>query len=779
MKRLWDWALMLDIGLVKTQVAVRTLFCVPAGMLVGLLIAHLFGLPAVLGLMIGAMPSFMTCLLVADPRPSRVAGRSAVVIVPFVVALSGSILLQHDRVLELSLLVAVLFVQFASMQWGPWTADAGGVLFMGFLCGLLLPLPPTTIVALSAIGAGSLAVTILLRTVFFRVSPYRSLARTRRALLGWATAVIGASLRVLDPTLEPRQALQAQRVLHRRLGRLQEVALAADGMLAAPGAGPLGQTAEELHRLLFDTHLAVDGLGRSADAVVRSGAADDVRTAFRRAYAMVLRGGGSRAEDAAQMLLARYGVTPSATSGGPGVQHLVHRTALLLGDLSSAARRWRGIRDDLPRTGDGIPFVSPVVLVGGRPAGAVPVLADTLATDGAGGPWRRWHLTASIRTAVQAAIAVAITEPLALLVSDQRFYWGVIGVMIVLAGTNTTHERIRKGAHRVVGNVVGGVIGVGLVALLGTAHPIVSMVICVVVIAIGTYGFGGVYSLWAGGLIIVLCQIYAFSGTFADGLVPLRIAENLLGTIVGLGVSLVVLPVSTRAVVRSAVRRQLAATRAFVLAVGGVADEASSTASGDDDLVLLRSRSRALDAATYQLDAVLKPMVRVPSAGSARRDAVTRSTLQSTAVFARSLAGGRSADSAVASSTHRPEAASAGRVRAGLAEASAVLATSIDALSGAVGRTPRATGRSGPRSDDAWVRISDALDRVDEVTPPGPEWEWVRDRLHVLGRIDGALVHLAEVVGLPVLGDTTSITTIPTRARRAASLVERRFASRA
>ncbi|MFS2032172.1 FUSC family protein, partial [Curtobacterium sp. CT11-45] len=244
------------------------------------------------------------------------------------------------------------------------------------------------------------------------------------------------------------------------------------------------------------------------------------------------------------------------------------------------------------------------------------------------GPWRRWHLTASLRTAVHAAIAVAIVEPLALLLDGSRFYWGVIGVMIVLAGTNTTHERIRKGLHRGVGTVVGGAVGIVLVHLLGTTHPWVTIVLVCVLLAVGTYGFGGVYSLWAACLVVVLCQVYAFSGTFTDSLIPMRLAENLLGAAVAVLVSAVVFPIATRAVIRRAVRRQLVAVRAFVLALVGVEDDdeadAADTTEADRASRQLRARSRAVDAATYQLDAVLRPMVRFPTGGPARAASARR-----------------------------------------------------------------------------------------------------------------------------------------------------------
>ena len=776
--RLWDRVLMADIGLTRSLLALRILVCVPAGMLVGYAIASAIGLPPLVGLLVGAEPAFVTCQLIADDTARRIAMRTAVAFVPFVVALSVSMSLQSFRLLELILIVVLLFAQFALRGWAPWGQDASMVLFMGYLCGLLLPIPTTSLPILALIGAGSLAITVALRSLLFRPAPYRALRRTRRALVGWSVAVLSAAV-VLLGAEDPASRRRARRRLMRRLDRLQEVALTADGLLADPGSTAAGDTAGTLHRLLFDTHQAVDGLGRSADALVRTGAPAAVRSVVRRAYAVVLAGGNIRGDDAARLLIARFDVTPSGQAGGATLRHVVHRIALQLGDLSAVGSRWRAFRETVPRKGGSVPFSSAVELFNGRPKGAPPVLDDALAAGGFAGPWRRVpRVSAPFRAGVQAAIAVAITEPFALIVGGNRYYWGVVGVMVIIIGTNTTHERVRKAVQRAIGNLIGGVAGIGLVALLGTAHPAASFVIVVLALVVGTYGLGGVYALWTGALLVVLCQVYAFSGTFSDALIPLRIGENLLGAAAAVLVTTLVLPVTTNTLIRSAVRRQLGSVRAFVLAAGS-ADETASTAAdggripngangangGEGSAPDLLSRSLAVDAATYQLDAVLKPVVRIPTGGQAKRDAITRTTLESVAAIARELAGRARADF--------DDVPPASRDR--LAEAAGVLASSIDALSGVVG------GRQPGRDDEGehrWVRGSGLLDDAETAlgTPLG--YDAFRHRLHLLGRIDDALAVLASAYGMPVSGAASAAAAPTARARRSARLLAGRLGSR-
>ncbi|ROP66730.1 FUSC family protein [Curtobacterium sp. PhB115] len=738
-RRFADRVLALDPGLVKTDGALRTLVAVPAGMAVGYAVAAVFGLPGILGVMIGAMPAFITCLVIVDPSSGRTAARTGAVLVPFVVALAGSIALQPFRLLELVLIVVLLFLQFAAASWGAWASDAAIVGFAGYLCGLLLPLPETSVVPLALVVAGSLAVTVLVR-LLLRPDPHRALLRTRRGFVARGSDVLEAAVAVLAAAEDPAARRRTLARLRRRRDRYHEIALTVDGMLAASGVDA-DTAAEELHRLVFDTHFAIDELGRSAGALVEHGAPADVRHAVLRAFTIVLRHGGSHGDEAAHTLLARYGTTPSAADPASRTSAVVRRAAAEFADLRVAGDRWRALRDDLPRHGAGVPFATPVVLAGGRPAGAVPILADAVAE----GPWRRWHLTASLRTAVHAAIAVAVVEPLALLLDGSRFYWGVIGVMIVLAGTNTTHERVRKGLHRAVGTVVGGAVGIVLVHLVGTTHPWVTLVLVCVLLAVGTYGFGGVYAVWAACLVVVLCQVYAFSGTFTDTLIPMRLAENLLGAAVAVLVSAVVFPIATRAVVRRAVGRQLEAVRAFVLALVGVDADQTDEVTGEPDASRasrpspavpdLRARSRAVDAATYQLDAVLRPMVRFPTGGPARADARTRTSLQAAAAFAREAAG------RLGAAPQDPPAALRG--------AAERLAESVGELASAIADGPRSAAPTA-----VWVRVGDRLDAAVASAAGRPDQPAIEAAAHALGRVDEALALLADRHRATVLGES-------------------------
>jgi hypothetical protein len=617
-----------DLGLVKLHTGLRMLVCVPVGLAAGYAMALLVGLPPAVGLMLGALPAFLTCFMINDDRASRVAARSAVTIAPFVLALFGSLALHPFRFLELALMVVLLFLQFYANRFGVWAADFTAVLFAAYLCGLLLPLPLTSFEGLAAVGAASLASTIVVRSIFFRPNAHLSLLRTRRAFTGWSARVIVSAIELVEAEAP---AVRNHRRLVHRLGQLHGAALVADGLLSRCDSGLDADAAENLHRLLFDVEQAIDGIGRTAERF----AVEDVSVSGRAHFAAALRPlrdrGGRMAGEAAAVL-EQWTLSRAADGdhGSAAEAREIRMLVALLRDLQVSAEQWVDVKRTLDATG-GEPFLSSISLVGGRVVGAVPILGNTLAEGGMTGFWGRLRISAPLRTALQAAIAVAIVEPIAFWLGGDRFYWGVIGVMVILAGTNSTHERLRKVLSRGIGTVVGGILGIAAVDALGTSHVWVSLALIVVCLALGAYWFATNYWVWVVCLVVAICQVYAFAGGFQDSLLPLRLAENMLGAGIAVLVSLVVLPVATGAMIRSAVKGQLRAVRKFVRDV----DFGSSPAA---TVSHLRADARAIDQATFGLNAVMKPLVRATAGGQYWRDEETRTTLAGIARSAREIA---------------------------------------------------------------------------------------------------------------------------------------------
>jgi uncharacterized membrane protein YccC len=740
-----DHVLARDIGLVRLMSALRMTVCVCAGMAAGYGIAHLTGLPGLVGMMIGALPGFLCCFVVNDVKASRIAARSAVSFVPFVVALFASLELHAHRLVELLLVVVLLFVQLYAPRFGVWAGDVGAGLFSAYLCGLLLPLPATDFSILAGIGAASLAVTIVLRTVFFRPNAYRSLLRAQHAFLHLGGSVLeaGADLLALDPADHAGTARRQRALgrLRRASRRFHEAALVADGLLATPAQGRRVATADELHERLFDTELDVEGVARIAAELAEPTVPAAVRSAAAHALQTVVRHGAAAGDAAGRRLLDDVEARALVPADGAALLHSVHRLALALSDLTTGAQAWTRLRAELPRTGEDVPFTSAITLVGGRPAGANPVLVATLAA-GMSGPWRRLRISAPLRTALQGLVAVAIVEPLGLALGGARFYWGVIGVLVILAGTNSTHERVRKTVSRLVGTVVGGIVGIVLVALLGQDHPWWTLIVVVVCLGVGIHGFTATYSTWVASLVVLLCQVYSYSGQFGVDLITLRLAENGLGAVVATVVSAVFLPVATTAMIRQATGRHLDAVRAVVVDVAERPAERPTAAA------------RALDLAGWQLDAVLRPLVPVPTAGPDRHEELTRTVLAAATRYARHLAA-------------QPEPAPL------TPEDLSRISTTASSLAGSLEDLHAVLAGAFPGEPTDWRRLSAPL----AAQPSGPDAEWVAERLELLARLDAGLAVLAAEHGLRVRDEEPREAWAQAAAGRTALAVRRRFAA--
>lgn len=380
----------------------------PAGMAAGYGVAGALGEPAFIGLMLGALPAMLTSLLIADNGAGRATIRSAVVYAPFIAALYLSMTLHPHRFLGLAALVPVLFAQFYAARFAPWGNDAGAVLFAGYLCGLLLPMPLTEFGPMAAIAAAGLAAATAARLALCRPAPAKALARIQRAFLACAADVTSAAADLLDAgtgtgTGAGRDRERALRRLRRRQARLNEAALVADGLLAQPGA--TGE-AERLHRLLFETELVVQAVARAVRELDGHAPPGDLRrrvTAALRAHAA----GGPGAEFDERAARDLVGWLDRRRASGPpagvGTSSLVHHLAVLLTDLSRTSRTWVDAGRAAPGKGDEAPFRSPVVLSTGHAVlGSGPVAERLLAS---GAPWRRLRVSPHLRTALECGAA--------------------------------------------------------------------------------------------------------------------------------------------------------------------------------------------------------------------------------------------------------------------------------------------------------------------------------------------------------------------------------------
>jgi uncharacterized membrane protein YccC len=575
----------------------RTLVGLVAGLAAGYFVAPALGLPALLGLVFGGLLGLLPGLLVGDAPTGELARHLAWYLPPFALAQLLGIWLAPHKAAGLALIVVAAFLQVYLSRFGHDGHSFGIALFAFYLAGLLAPIslqvyPRALVVAVAAVGAIFLA-----RAVLCWYRPVRDLCRTQHAFQAACRRAAASAAGVL----QGRD--RASRQLHRDLARVNTVALVFDGRLGGDDVD--ARFAEYLHRSVFDVE---DALVALAGVVVALSAGQATEARAAAAAQMKALAAGLPADGA---LLRAAAAALRASVADERVCELLEQAADELGAYQRSVQVLAGDTDLAVE--DQVPFRGVVALEAGvRPAGARP-----LARRAAAAAPRLWGLVPRpaplTASAIQTAIATAIVLPLSYAFDPQRYYWGVIGVVIIGAGVATSHEQGRKLVKRGVGTVLGAVIGIALHHLIGSAQadPWGTLAVIVVAMSMGAYFITVNYAAFVTCLVVTLVQLYALTAPGGlDILLAYRLGENILGAAVGLLVALLVLPVPTGAVIRAGLHGYLQALRSFAADLG--------THLVDPDTgVRLRGDSRALDHALFQTGLVVGHLV--PHSGRRQR----------------------------------------------------------------------------------------------------------------------------------------------------------------
>ncbi|MEK8174814.1 FUSC family protein [Streptomyces sp. M19] len=240
---------------------------------------------------------------------------------------------------------------------------------------------------------------------------------------------------------------------------------------------------------------------------------------------------------------------------------------------------------------------------------------------------------------LHAGVAAAIVCPITNAIDPQRFYWGLVGVMITLFGTNTTHERLRKFGHRMAGTIAGAVLGIALLHLIGPGHVYWTLAVIVGGLAFGAWGMQRQYGYWVLGLVTALVQVYGLTSPYGsmDHLLTERLVDNGVGILVATACAALIFPVSNRKIVQEA-------ERGYVSALEHLVSQVVLRWEDPEAPVRLRGAARGVDAALFQVRAVARPLVRMPL-GVRGRGGENRLALLTTATgHARALAAAADVD---------------------------------------------------------------------------------------------------------------------------------------
>ncbi|GHJ41639.1 hypothetical protein Sm713_72480 [Streptomyces sp. TS71-3] len=726
--RWWDRVLVADPGLGQLQAGWRTLVAMVTSLAVGYGMARSLAIPPMIGMVAARMIGLMSAFAVSGNSWTQLARAILWMPFPFAAVLWLAAALHGDRTLEIGLNGAALALTFLLARFGPLALLTGMMFFNGLLVGTMAGIPTAMVGKAFATALVSAAAVLATRLLLCYPMPREDLLRTQRAFVLEARRLTDTAVDALDPDADLRRV---ERRANRSLRRMNIVTVTIDGRLAQPEAATDPAVAELLHRHLFDAELALRGISQAVQALAAQSPPEELRRSL-----------------AVGLLLARD--TPPAAAGGPrpAVETireqaeailrnpeadprdaesaaLARRIAELLDSLADSLVSWLSLGRQTPNTPAAVPFQPAAALENNRIPGSVAPMRRVLTARTRSG-WQR--IVPFVRAPLHAGVAAAIVCPIADAIDPQRFYWGLVGVMITLFGTNTTHERLRKFAHRMVGTVAGAVIGVLVLHWTGHQHVYWTLTVIVLGLALGSWGMQRAYALWTTGLVVALVQLYGLT-TPDSGMGHLlgeRLVDNGIGILVASACAALIFPLSTRAIVREA-------EHGYVQAVENLLTQVSARWEDPDSPVRLRGAARAVDVALFQVAEVSRPLVRMPLGVRGRGPQHRMALLATAGGHARALAA--AADVDIDLSPRVSE-----RVRL-------VTRTFTDSLRALDHHLANGTAQGAWHAVSPYVRDLQA-----DVRPaaPGPRAQRLGTALHELEALDAALAAFAEQCGLPL-----------------------------
>jgi uncharacterized membrane protein YccC len=568
-----------DPGLSRLRQGLAGAVCVSAVLLVEALVGTALGLPGpslVISMILGAVIAMIGSNALA--RPSALESIRAAVFFPVALGAGlgiGTLVGDHtwlSRVVFVLVMFGAVFVRRFGLDFFFY----GFLLWMGYFFSLFLhPVVGQLPQLLLAVVVGTVVVLALCTTVF-RPHPRRTLARIFRSMRARRNRLLRLMASRLRVSTEKERERLTRRIFDERT-RFDETVVMSDGWAAHARALPVGWSAETLRRSLLDGQLSLDLVGWSSRHLIA--ASPRVRGLAARALVLTADGDYERADRVGELLRRLVARERAAGPTDPQIRDGVRGLVRGLGQLSRRPADPH-LPPALERNDE---FTPAAALTGlGMLPGSPSVARDVTARGAHWNPVAR--LTATTRQAVQVAIAGSLAIAAGTLISGSRYYWAVIAAFVVFTGTGTRMDSFGKSLNRVIGTVLGLVVGIALAALTA-GDPALELVVIVCSVFLGFYLIRISYAYMMLFVTILVAQLYGILGQFSDTLLLLRLSETVAGAAIGMLVALLVTPVSTRDTVEKAEREVIGAIGDLMAAVAASrADPDDEQRTGPDDI---------------------------------------------------------------------------------------------------------------------------------------------------------------------------------------------------
>lgn len=569
----------------RTASTVVAVLVVAVGVLAGL--AALTGQP-ITSALLGVVLAMIASIAVNDPEPGQRAVTTALLVPSAAAAVVLGALLGPYQVVADVAFVAIMIGAVLLRGRGPRGLAVGMVAFIAYFLALFLHVSVAQLPAvLAAIVIGAV-VSLLMRVLLAPRHPERELRRMLSALALRAGAVVDVVARaVAEGGFTPA----GERRLRNRVARSGEAAALIEERLDS-AESPLYALLDdaELEVRVIDFQLGLEHLTAAVGASLREGNGfpttdrDELAEMLERTRAVLQGAGGCDAADQMRHLVAGL---------DPGVEDIADpgddRCAQLRRALQYTVVCWRRIVD--PQVDD---RADPVVESG----------VDDEADDGPDPDRfedaRSGGLSDTTRQAVQVGIATALAIVVGELLSPTRWFWAVIAAFVVFVGASTRGQIASKGWQRVLGTVFGVGAGVVVATLVG-GNRVLAVLLIMVCLFFAFYLMRVSSGLMIFFITTMLALLYGLLGQFSVGLLVVRLEETAAGAAIGVLVSYLVLPASTRRATGTAVEHFLRDLDELLGQVAVVLTDESGRAAGAADAGPVRESFATLSVAAKPL----------------------------------------------------------------------------------------------------------------------------------------------------------------------------------
>ncbi|MGH7041846.1 MAG: FUSC family protein, partial [Acetobacteraceae bacterium] len=500
----WEWLMGADPGQLRIAFALRLALMATITVL-GLIGIGLWGRMPIGAIGLGFMIAQFNAGAVRDPTRWGQALTTVVVALAGLAGATLASLIAPWPVGSDVMLVALVFAATAAHAAGPRAMAAGMLGFIGFYLNLIIQVKLAEVPFEVAAAAYAACVALLVRLVILPERPGHSLPRVLRSVRRQAARLLEAVIAVTDAGGGHGWSQR----LTRRSARLEEAIEAVEDQIERLGGSPAEHGWNRLSMELEDLQTHVLRIAR----LCRPGKAAAPHPRFVGGMAHAIAALGLSAPE--HRVQAAGGTLPA--------------------DHDDALTRLAGAIERLPTR-------PRAILAAARERVAAPVTDDDAAkpTASAAEPWPA-RLLALLRQPVQVAVATGAAIAAGHAVSGQRWYWSVLAVFIVFAGTASRTTTLTKAAQRVLGTLLG--VGAGILiaeAVLGDPKLIVALALVCDVIAF--YAFQTAYGVMIFWITIMIALLYGLLGAFRPELLAIRFDETAVGAAAGIIVALTLLP---------------------------------------------------------------------------------------------------------------------------------------------------------------------------------------------------------------------------------------------